>query len=811
MERFLCIHGHFYQPPRENPWLEAVEIQDAAFPYHDWNERITSECYAPNASSRILDGKGRITDIRSNYARISFDMGPTLLSWMEKNAPETYASIVEADRRSIQWRSGHGSAIAQCYSHMIMPLASPHDKRTQCIWGIRDFIHRFGRAPEGMWLPETAVDVETLDIMASLGIRFTLLAPHQAMRSRGRGEGDWHAVSEGRVDPRKAYACKLPSGGEMAVFFYDGPVSRAVAFEGLLSSGKEFADRLLGIFGDNQSKGQLGHIATDGESYGHHHRFGDMALSFAIEYIEKRGLARITNYGEFLEKHPPADEVEIVEHTSWSCPHGVERWRSDCGCSSGAHPGWNQAWRAPLREAMDWLRDSVAQKYEQRASEFFRDPWAARDGYIDVILERSAERLGRFFDEHASRPLSEEERVTAVKLLELQRHAMLMYTSCGWFFDDVSGIETVQVLSYAGRAVQLAREVFKTSLERDFMRRLAKARSNVPHMGSGLDVYEKFVRPAMVDLHKVAAHYAISSFFEEYPEETRIYSYEIRSEDRRKKQAGKAASITGKCSVRSAITGESAVVSYSALHLGDHDFTCGVRRHVGEKPYLRLAEEITSSFDSGSFSELVRLIDKYFGVNRYTMGNLFRDEQRRIIDTLIRETLDSFEDSYRRMYEDNRVLMGFLKDSGMPITKAFLSAAEFILNLDLKRLLHEEADAERIRAVLGEFGRWDISLDAVDLEFTFRRTLERQMERLRQNPGDLPLLMNLGRLVDIAPSLPFELNLWMMQNACFKTARAEFQKMASEAQKDDEKAAWVESFRSLGLKLNFNLNAVLAR
>jgi len=811
MERFLCIHGHFYQPPRENPWLEAVETQDAAFPYHDWNERIASECYAPNVSSRLLDGKGRITDIMSNYARMSFDIGPTLLSWLQRNAPETYAEIIHADRQSIEWRSGHGSAIAQCYSHMIMPLANLHDKRTQCVWGIRDFRHRFGREPEGMWLPETAVDLETLDIMASLGIRFTVLAPHQAVRVKAKGGGDWLDASNGSVDPRKAYACRLPSGREMAVFFYDGPVSRAVAFEGLLSSGKEFADRLVGIFGGNQSGAQLAHVATDGESYGHHHRFGDMALSFAINHIERKGLARMTNYGEFLEKHPPADEAEILENTSWSCPHGVERWRSDCGCSSGAHPGWNQAWRAPLREALDWLRDGIAQKFEQRAGEFFRDPWAARDGYIDVILDRSAESLGRFFQEHASRPLPEEEKVMAIKLMELQRHAMLMYTSCGWFFDDLSGIETVQVLSYAGRAVQLSREVFKTSLERDFMRRLARARSNLPHKGSGLDIYEKFVKPAVVDLHKVAAHYAISSFFEEYPEETNIYCYEIRSEDRRKKQAGKAASVIGKCSVRSVITGESAVVSYSALHLGDHDFTCGVRRHVGEKPYRRLAEEITSAFDSGSYAELVRLIDKYFGVNRYSLGNLFRDEQRRVIDTLIKETLDSFEDAYRRMYEGNRALMGFLKDSGMPVTKAFLSAAEFILNLDLKRLLREEADAERIETVLREFGRWDISPDAVDLEFTFRRTLERLMDQLRRNPGDLPLLMNMERLVGVAPSLPFELNLWMTQNIYFTVAKSVYRDMASGAQKDGEKAAWVESFRSLGHKLNFNLDAVLAR
>ena len=324
MERYVCAHAHFYQPPRENPWLEAVELQDSAYPYHDWNERITQECYAPNATSRILDPDGRIIRLVNNYSRISFNFGPTLMAWMEKNSPDAYAAIVEGDRQSQERFSGHGSALAQAYNHMILPLANRRDKRTQIIWGIRDFEFRFGRKMEGMWLPETAVDIETLEIMAEQGVLFTILAPSQASRVRGIDESEWHDVSGAKIDPTMAYRLGLPSGRSLSLFFYDGPISLAVAFEGLLNDGEAFADRILGAFNDDRAWAQIAHIATDGESYGHHHRNGDMALAYALDYIESHDLAKVTNYGEFLEKYPPSHEVEIFENTSWSCIHGIE-------------------------------------------------------------------------------------------------------------------------------------------------------------------------------------------------------------------------------------------------------------------------------------------------------------------------------------------------------------------------------------------------------------------------------------------------------------------------------------------------------
>ncbi|HVA17610.1 MAG TPA: DUF3536 domain-containing protein, partial [Candidatus Dormibacteraeota bacterium] len=379
MERYICIHGHFYQPPRENPWLEAVEIQDSAYPYHDWNARITAECYGPNSSSRVLDEQGRIVRIVNNYSKISFNFGPTLLSWLEEKSPAVYQSILAADEMSQALYSGHGSAIAQVYNHMIMPLANRRDKETQIVWGLRDFEHRFRRMPEGMWLAETAVDLETLDLLAQHGIKFTILAQTQARSARRIGGTKWRDVSDGSIDPSMPYRITLPSGRTMALFFYDGPISRAVAFEGLLNRGEYLASRLAQAFSDSREWPQLVHIATDGETFGHHHKRGEMALSYAIEQIESTGIAKMTNYGEFLERYPPFREVRIKENSSWSCVHGVDRWRADCGCNSGMHPGWHQQWRAPLRKALDWLRDQLAPHFEEKGRDFFSDPWRARD------------------------------------------------------------------------------------------------------------------------------------------------------------------------------------------------------------------------------------------------------------------------------------------------------------------------------------------------------------------------------------------------------------------------------------------------
>jgi alpha-amylase/alpha-mannosidase (GH57 family) len=807
MDRYICIHGHFYQPPRENPWLEAIELQDPAYPYHDWNEKIAAECYAPNARSRILDDRGRIVQIANNYAKISFNFGPTLLAWLEKKAPGVYEAILEADRGSQQTFSGHGSALAQPYNHMILPLANRRDKYTQIIWGIYDFAHRFGRKPEGMWLPETAVDPETLDILAEQEIRFTILAPHQASRVRPIGSGKWRDVSGGKIDPTMAYALRLPSGRKIVLFFYDGPISRAVAFEGLLKSGESLAHRLVKGFSEKHPWPQIVHIATDGETYGHHHRFGDMALAFALHYIESKNLARLTNYGEYLEKYPPTHEVEILENTSWSCAHGIERWRGDCGCNSGGHPGWHQAWRAPLREAMDWLRDSLAPTYEEKARQFLRDPWGARDDYIRVILDRSIENTEAFLQHHATQVLTEDEKIAVLKLLEIQRDAMLIYTSCGWFFDELSGVETVQVIQYAGRALQLAKEVLGEAPESRFLQLLEGARSNIPEHGDGRRIYEKFARPAMVDLEKVGAHYAMSSLFKEYPERASVYCYTVNQDDYRSSEAGRLKLVVGRATVASKITRESARLCFGVLHLGDHNLNCGVRKYQGEDAYQEIVDEITEPFLRADFAEILRLLDTHYGASTYSLRFLFRDEQRKILDIILESTLADVEAIYRQLYETSVPLMRFLKDSGVPPPKALCAAAEVVLNAGLRRAFEdEEFSSELIEALLDESRSQGISLDEDTLEYALRGSLERMVDRLIASPTDLETLKKLDEAVGMLPSLPFQVNLWKVQNVFYDLLQTVYPGLREKADQGDGKARkWVRHFSTLGKRLSIRV------
>lgn len=503
MERYICIHGHFYQPPRESPWLETIEPQESAAPYHDWNERITAECYAPNAASPILDKDKRVVQTVNNYAKISFNFGPTLLSWVEEHRPEVYQAILEADRQSRTRFSGHGSAIAQIYNHMIMPLADRRDKTTQALWGIRDFERRFGRFPEGMWLPETAVDHETLEVLAELGIKFTILGPHQVRGVRGIGDGEWQDTSGGRIDPTRAYLCTLPSGRSINVFVYDGAISHDVSFGDLLHDGELFGKRLMGAMSAKRQWPQIVNIATDGETYGHHRRFADMALAYGCHFIESNGSVALTNYGEYLERHRPTHEVSIVENSSWSCAHGIERWRDDCGCHLGTDPVWNQAWRRPLRNAMDWLRERVDSIYEAAARIHLRDPWEARNDYIGVMLDRSAAAVDRFLERHQRKEIGRDEKARVLKLLEMQKNRLLMFTSCGWFFDEISGIEAVQVMRYAARAIELAGELQGSSLEPDYVKILERAPSN--RYANGARVYDALVRPAKTDSSGIEA------------------------------------------------------------------------------------------------------------------------------------------------------------------------------------------------------------------------------------------------------------------------------------------------------------------
>ena len=486
--RYVCVHGHFYQPPRENPFTGELDEQPSAAPYANWNERITAESYAPNLAVDLGPGSPPF----NNFEWISFDFGPTVLSWLEKHHPGTYLGLLESDRMSRTHFGGHGSAMAHAYNHTILPLSNTRDKVTQVKWGLADFRHRYGREPEGMWLPETAVDAETLQILADEGLRFTVLSPYQAATVTGN-DGVERDVSNGSIDPRRAYEYVTGDDSRIAVFFYNGALSQEIAFDGLLNDGGLLAARLVDALGAAETElGFLSHVATDGETYGHHHTFGDMALASALMSIATDSTVQLTNYGQFLELSPPQERVEVIDESSWSCAHGVERWRSDCGCSTGGEPGWRQGWRAPLRASLDWMREGIDKAFESLGGPFI-DPWGARNAYISVLLGGSIEA---FLEEHCQPGLAESRPDFALSLMEMQRHAMFMYTSCGWFFNDVAGLETVFILRHAGRAIQLARECLDIDLEPGFVSLLRAAESN--HLGTtAADVYAATVGPYM--------------------------------------------------------------------------------------------------------------------------------------------------------------------------------------------------------------------------------------------------------------------------------------------------------------------------
>jgi alpha-amylase/alpha-mannosidase (GH57 family) len=726
---------------------------------------------------------------------------------MERRAPEVYQAIIEADRESRARFSGHGSALAQAYNHMIMPLANSRDKRTQVIWGIRDFEHRFGRRPEGMWLPETAVDLGTLEALADRGIAFTILAPHQARRVRSIGGKNWFDVDGSRIDPRASYLCTLPSGRSLTIFFYDGPISQDIAFTDLLNNGEALARRWVQAFTIDDAP-QLAHTATDGETYGHHHRFGEMALAYALDHVEARRLARLTVYGEFLELHPPTREVEIIENTSWSCRHGVERWRGDCGCNSGRH-GWGQQWRAPLREAMDLLRDRMVDIYEQGMTPLLPDPWQARDDYITVILDRSPENIERFLAGHAGRRLESEEKIKALRLLEMQRHAMLMFTSCGWFFDEISGLETTQVLQYAARAIQLAERACGVTLEPAFRSLLEHAPSNLQEHGDGAKVYEKLVKPAMIDLMRVGAHYAVSSLFEDYRETTGINCYTAEREFYDLKEAGRQKLAIGRARMRSNVTWSETTISFAVLHLGDHSLMGGVREFIGNEAFETMRRQIIEAFSRSDLPEVIRLMDRHFQTHNYSLWHLFRDEQRRIFERILSPTFEEIEDSFRRIYDLNYPIMQAMRELNIPLPKALAAPAEYALNANLRRLLEaEDPDLDQLCGFLDEVRKWGFGAERNAVGFAAGRRLGALMERLARNSHDLSLLTGIETMLRTLQSVDIDIDLMKGQQLYFHIARRHYQARREQAETGDQSAReWVKRFDELGAILRVRRGA----
>lgn len=816
-KHYLTIHGHFYQPPRENPWLEAIELQDSALPFHDWNARIAHECYSPNAVSRIVDHNARILDIVNNYEMISFNLGPTLLSWLEVNASTTYQKIIEADKNSAEKFSGHGNSLAQVYNHMIMPLANEKDKYTQTIWGIKDFQHRFDRMPEGIWLSETAVDHETLKVLIDCGIKYTILSPFQARRIRKLTDHNkWTDVEWGDVDPGQAYRYFLKDGTERYIdlFFYDGSISKSVAFEELLRNGDKFMSRLQ----DGKSKArdydQLVNIATDGESYGHHTMLGNMALSYALTKKIKETDFILTNYSEYLGKHPPAYEVELKEPSSWSCFHGVGRWKEDCGCSTGAGYGWNQKWRQPLRKSLDWLREQLYIIYEKNAGKYLIDPWKARNKYIDVILDRTPKTIEEFCTHQAGRKLSETETINVLKLMEMQRHAMLMYTSCGWFFADISGIETVQCLKYAARAMQIAGEFQEVNLESNFLEILSEAQSNIQKFGNGKDIYLRFVKPSIVSVKHVVSHWAISSLFENYEEETDVYCYKIKSLDYYKAEKANTSLVLGRINVTSNIILEQHDMLFALLHFGGEDFHCVIRGYAGKSEYDKIKEDLTSRYETQPLTEIIRGLDEYFGKEYFTLKDLFIEERRKIINILIQDKLEKFASTYRNLYDEAKGPMLQLKELELQVPEEFKIAGEYALNCALNDLIQGIDDIgdpellEQAKGINKEAKKMGIKLDNPQVKEAYSKYITEKVKSLSKN-GDIAGYESFIHSLELIEKLDIGPDLSKAQNIYFSNLYKNIPDMINKlesSKKSLKDKKYIESVLVLGDKLHFNID-----
>ena len=817
-KKYLTIHGHFYQPPRENPWIEEIELQDSALPNHDWNEKICWQCYSPNSVSRIVDGENSIIEISNNYEYMSYNFGPTLLSWMEKHNPSAYKRIIEADIASRELYNGHGCAIAQVYNHIIMPLANQNDKITQVLWGLRDFQKRFGRNSEGIWLAETAVDAQTLEVLIDCGIKFTILSPHQAKCINKIGEHNWQDVSWGTIDPSRAYRYFVEGTNKekyIDLFFYDGSISKSVAFDNLLQDGKKFAYRLNDGYVESRNHSQIVNIATDGESYGHHTKFGDMALAYVLRVGAKELGFEITNYACFLEKHPPEFEVDIKPVSSWSCAHGVGRWMDDCGCSTGALPHWNQKWRKPLRQALDYLRDELINLCSAQGTKYYKDFWQARNGYIDVILDRNKESLDEFFNKYAKKTLNEPDRIKAVKLMEIQRFSQLMYTSCGWFFADISGIETTQILKYAYRAMELASEFTNTNYERTFLSILQKAKSNIQEFGNGRDIFNRWVKPAAIGVEKITAQYAIESSFENETDkkESDLYCYKVKRNNIKKYVNLDNILSFGKIDVTSNVTFEKKEMSYAILQTQNYDFYCAVKEFKCAEDYSLEAKEISKTFKKDGIVETLQTIELYYGSKFYSLKDIPIDRRKTILENMIQNKLQKAAQTYQDMYESLLNPISHLNDLGMDIPEGFRVCAKYTLLADLDEELNkikkynDENSIERLLSIKQLADKFKIKLNTPRIRTLLSGRLTKLITSLFIDMS-IDSTKELIDFFELLEKLNIETEISTAQNTFYEMFCSNFERFfekASSKFKGDTRELML-NLLEIGRKLNINVN-----
>jgi len=817
---YVVIHGHFYQPPRENPWIEKIEEEVSARPFHDWNVRIATECYTPNSCARIYDGDHRILDIVNNYAKLSFNFGPTLLAWLEGHAPLTYQRILAADRASLT-HLGHGNAIAQAYNHVILPLANPRDLETEVIWGLADFEHRFGRKAEAMWLPETAVNYPTLAALAAHGMKYVILSPYQARRVRPLEGGVWEVVQAQTLDTTQAYRCFLPNPAKVSdesryidVFFYDGGVASDLSFGDLLNDSKNLVSRLVAGFRADVPRPQLLNVATDGENYGHHHMFGELGLAYAMEkVIPQRGFT-LTNYATFLEMARPQLQVELEvgpkkEGSSWSCAHGVGRWREDCGCSTGGPATWHQRWRTPLRQAFDYLNERLALVFEEEGAKYLKDPWAARDDYIEVILDRREETLKRFFARHGVRGLTHRTWFKPLRLLEMQRHILLMYTSCGWFFADLAGLETIQVMKYAARALQLGQRYLKESLEEPFLQILEKGQSNIAEEGNGRQIFLRRVRPAVTDYNKVANQWAISWLKDRERQcPTHIYHFQVKPLDHEVRTQGTLGLASGRLQVTSGITRWEENLGFFTAHLGSYLYRTQVLENSSTARFQALQEDFFRVL-AETPEDLIPLLASRLGERYYTVHDIFQEEKEQIfIDLLADNRADALTDLAHHFDNATPILKAMAAEC-LPFPRLYQALGEITLNrrlVQILRRLEPEPEllpaSEEMQEILKEADLFRFKLESHEGAKILRRILDHHLMDLASefNQVAADSLMNFLRL---QRRIPITVEVIEAQNFFFDLMKEHFAALASRSPKDPRVRQLADTLVSIAEALEF--------
>jgi hypothetical protein len=658
----VVVHGHFYQPPRENPWTEEVGRERSAAPFHDWNARIAAECYRPNAVARVIDDRSNVVAILDNYEMISYNVGPTLLSWLERHEPETYVRMVGADAKG-------GGAIAQAYGHTILPLANPRDLRLQIRWGLADFRYRFNRDAKGMWLSECAVNDDVLCALIEEDVKFTVLAPGQAAQIRSlEGTHSWVDVHQSWFDTSRPYRWMHPSGDGRGIdiIFYNGSLSHTVAFEMSNLNSQGLIDKVIAA-----ASGRVGLVtlATDGESFGHHHKYGDRLLAYALA-VEgvRRGMPH-TNLNKAVDEMRPTHEVKVHE-SAWSCAHGVGRWREDCGCSTGGEAGWNQKWRGPLRSALNFLRADLGAVYAKRAPAVFTDHEAALDEYVLVMIGAMSRK--EFAAKHVAG-----NTVEAFTLLEMQRHGQSMFTSCGWFFNDISGIETVQVLRYAARVIDLIVELGELSPLDGFMSILSQARSNVQSEGTGADVWRRHVDPARVDVRRALQHVVLAELLEDEPTSA-FGPYEVEVHGRTFEQRGSTTLATGVASITHSLTFRKWLFAYAALGLGGLEVVGSlveVSDVNDESSLLAIRERFA---DGDAVASLVRELTNISPVE-FDLSVALPDERERLMEKTAVGLEERYTEAYERLYEQHRATIEDLARHGYDLPSVLRAPAELAL------------------------------------------------------------------------------------------------------------------------------------